>query len=218
MERKIVFEKVIPPESAFVFLVKKGQYLRIIDLEGKQCGDFVLFNEHDHSVKLSASYTRWHAYVQLGPKFWQTLQGITTGHTLMSTIDTPMMTIVADIPVPGGIHDFLCRMCTSWAQTRTGHEPRPGCLELLTEALAPHDIAPGNIPDPMNVFMNVHYDPSNGMLLIDEPVSRPGDYIELRAEMDLLAGLTACPEHMSSLASGHPPHPPKPLKIQISEE
>jgi uncharacterized protein YcgI (DUF1989 family) len=67
-----------------------------------------------------------------------------------------------------------------------GVVPQDGCLELLTGAPKPYGIVKGNIPDPLNV----HYDVRNGMLLIDEPVSRPGDYIELSAEMDCLVALS----------------------------
>jgi len=215
MKRKLVFEKIIAPESAAAFTVKKGQYLKIADIEGKQVGDLVMFNESDHSEKLSQSYTRRHAGKVDSPYVWELLRGITTGHQLMSTIENSMMIIVADSPVPGGVHDLLFRMCTAKVQTVAGLDPRPGCLELLTEVFDTYGISPGNIPDPLNVFMNTHYDPQNGMLLIDEPVSRPGDYIELRAEMDLLCGLTACPEHLVTMCSGHPPHPPKPLKVEV---
>ena len=220
MERKVIFDQVIPPKSALAFVVKKGQYLRITDIEGKQVGDLVVFNEHDHSEKLCQPYTREHAVAnQEWPKVRFVVQGITTGHSLISTIRNRMMIIVADTPVPGGIHDFLVGSCSSWVYSdMTGFGPRDGCLELLAKALEPYGIAKGNISHPMNVFMNVHYEASTGMLVIDEPVSRPGDYLELVAEMDCLVALTTCPDDVCSLCNGRPPHPAKPLNVKIMTE
>ena len=58
MERKLVLDELVPPKHAKAFVVKKGQCIRIIDVEGQQVGDFVLFNEHDYSDKFNPSYTR----------------------------------------------------------------------------------------------------------------------------------------------------------------
>jgi uncharacterized protein YcgI (DUF1989 family) len=219
MEKKVVFEEVIPPKNALSFIVKKGQFLRIIDLEGKQVGDLVLFNENDYTEKFSPAYTRWtNGRKRDSPKSWSMVQGFTTGHILFSTLLTQMATVTADTPVPGGIHDLMLRMCTSWVYKAAGIQSQKGCLELLAESLEPYGIAKGDIPNPMNVFMNVRYDPTNGMLLIDEPVSRPGDYVEIRTEMDCLVALSTCPDEIVSLCNGHPPHPAKPLKIEILEE
>jgi uncharacterized protein YcgI (DUF1989 family) len=215
MKSAIVAEKIIPPESADAFVIKKGQFLRVIDIAGKQVADLVLFDEHDHSIKLSQQNTRRHFGAVAIPDCWEALRGITIGHQLLSTIETPMVTVVADTPIPKGIHDLLFRMCSRWVQTSAGFEPRNGCFENLTEALSKYGIKPGNISDPLNVFMNVQVDPANGMLLIHEPVSRPGDYLELKAEIDLLVGLTACAEHKVSKCNGIPPHEPKPIKYQI---
>ena len=217
MERKIMLDEIIPAKSAKAFIVKKGQILRITDIEGKQVGDLVLFNEHDHTEKLSTGYTLMSIRVSEPRRHqvWLGCRGITTGHQLISTIWNPMMTILADTPVPGGVHDLLLRMCSSWNYEQSGAGPRDGCLELLARVLGSFKIAKGNIPDAMNVFMNVYYDPQKGMFFIDEPVSRPGDYIELRAEMDCLAALSTCPDDVNSLCNGTPPHRAKPLRVQI---
>lgn len=215
--KKITFEKVIPPKSALAFIVKKGQYLRIIDIEGKQVGDFVLFNGHDHTEKISSSYTRSAVGKWEEPITLLGFRGITTGNKLVSTTRHPMMTITADTEIPPGIHDFTGRLCSSYSYVRMGVNPTDGCLELLTKVLAPYGIVQGNIPDPMNVFMNIPFNPQRGMFYIDEPVSRPCDYVEFRAEMDCLCALSACPD-VFNLCNGRPPHPPKPLKIQILVE
>lgn len=111
MEKEVVFEKIIAPKSALAFKVKKGQFLRIIDLEGKQVGDLILFNEHDYTEKLSPAYTRWiNGRRREPPKSWSIIQGFTTGHKLFSTVLTPMMIMTADTPIPGGFM-ICCSEC-----------------------------------------------------------------------------------------------------------
>lgn len=214
MQRKIVLDKIIPPQSVLAFTIKKGQFLRVIDIEGKQVGDLALFNEEDHTEKLSVSYTRCCVIRREYPRWWTTWR-VTTGNQLLSALWNPMMTITADTQVPGGVHDTMLKTCCSRIYELGGVGPRDGCLELLANALEPYGIAKGDIPDTFNIFMNVNYDTTCGMVSIDEPVSRPGDYIELRAEMDCLAALTTCPDDVLSPCNGPSPHPPKPLQFQI---
>ena len=227
--KKVIFNKVVEPASALAFTVKKEQYLRVIDIEGKQVGDLVIFNEYDYAEKLSTAYTRSNAGRPSGGgetlfrdlQMYFRLQGVTTGHKVMSSIRRPMMTITADTPVPGGVHDLCQKTCTNYAYEREeGRGPKHpypeiGCLELLEGVLKPYGIAKGNIPNTFNIFMNIPYDVNLGMFVCIEPVSKPGDYIEFKAEMDCLCALTACP--MGSCA------PPsvgiaKPLEVQILEE
>jgi len=216
---KVIFEQVMPPASALAFTVKKGQYFRVIDIEGKQVGDLAIFNEHDYTEKLNVAYTRSEGGVIEGlTGIWQPIQGITTGKRLISSIREPLATITADTPVPSGIHDTFFKTCCRRTRERFGLEPGDGCLEFLTKVLEPYGIAQGNIPDTFNIFMNCPYDPKKGMLSIVEPVSRPGDYIEFKAEKDLLCALTTCPMPDYSYCNGPPPHRCKPLKVQILVE
>jgi len=129
-----------------------------------------------------------------------------------------MMTVTADTPVPSGVHDTLWKSCNRHTREECRLEPEDGCLENLTKALEPYGIAMGDIPDTFNVFMNCPYDPKKEMLTILEPVSRPGDYIEFRAEMDVLGALSTCPMPDYLLVNGWPPHRCKPLKIEILQE
>jgi uncharacterized protein YcgI (DUF1989 family) len=107
-----------------------------------------------------------------------------------------MLTIIDDSV---GRHDFLYTPCS--AETfallygETGHHP--SCLDNLARNLAPYGIVADDIPTTLNIFMNVEVG-SDGKLRIDPPRSQAGDYIELRAEMDLIVGLTACSAEMSN--------------------
>ena len=98
-----------------------------------------------------------------------------------------------------GRHDFLYTPCSPETFTllydHKGHHP--SCLENLVTNLAPYGIQLDGIPTTFNIFMNVEVG-ANGSLRILPPRSRPGDYIEFRAETDLLVGLTACSAEKSN--------------------
>jgi hypothetical protein len=107
-----------------------------------------------------------------------------------------MWTIVADTV---GRHDFLLTPCSPDTfriiYGLAGHHP--SCFENLATALAPFGVAPDAIPTTLNVFMNVEIAPS-GELSIRAPRSRGGDYLLLRAEMDMIVGVTACSAELSN--------------------
>ena len=107
-----------------------------------------------------------------------------------------MLTIAAD---QVGRHDFLYTPCSLEMFARlygvTGHHP--SCFENLARSLAPYGIGPDAIPTTFNIFMNVEV-ARDGRLQVLPPRSRAGDSIELRAEMDLVIGLTACSAELSN--------------------
>jgi uncharacterized protein YcgI (DUF1989 family) len=107
-----------------------------------------------------------------------------------------MLTIARDTV---GRHDFLYTPCSPETFTilykTTGHHP--SCFENLARHLRRFGIEPDSIPTTFNIFMNVTVG-SDGALSIAPPRSRPGDCIELRAEVDLIVGLTACSAEMSN--------------------
>jgi uncharacterized protein YcgI (DUF1989 family) len=92
----------------------------------------------------------------------------------------------------------------------TAIETHRSCQENLAEALAPHGLSGDDIADVFNVFMNVDLRP-DGSFTILPPTARKGDYIELRAEMNVLAAVSACPADRNATNDGRP----KPLGITI---
>ena len=179
MELKLIETIDVPPASAKSFHVTKGQILRIIDVEGKQVGDFVCFNPHEITEKFSAGRTRTNNYKLR----------ITTGDRLFSNHCNVMFTIVEDTC---GIHDLLYPPCCSWVfENRYKVAPRTGCREHLAASLKSFGIGEMDIPDPLNVFMQTDVVESS-QLEIKEPTSEAGDHIDLRAEMDCLAALSSC--------------------------
>jgi uncharacterized protein YcgI (DUF1989 family) len=176
----------LEPQSGAGLIVKRGQRLEIIDPLGEQVSDLVSFAEADPREWLSSGRTIDYA---------NTIY-LTTGHTLYSNRSRPMWTILEDTV---GRHDFLLTPCSPETFTilykTTGHHP--SCFENLARHLKPFGIEPDRIPTSLNVFMNVDVLPS-GELAILPPRSRPGDRVLLRAEMDLIVGVTACSAELSN--------------------
>ena len=176
----------LEPQTGAGFLLKKGQLLRVIDPEGEQVSDLMAFAQADKSEWLSSGRSL---------DYNNTIY-LTTGHMLYSNKSNPMLTILEDRV---GRHDFLLTPCSPEMFKKLYHYEgyHPSCFENLATNLAPFGIQASAIPTTFNIFMNVSVLP-NGELKIDPPLSRPGDYILLRAEMDLIVGLTACSAELSN--------------------
>ncbi len=182
----------IEPRSGVAFELRCGQTLRVIDPEGLQVSDLLAFNAAD--VRETISNGRTFDYEET--------IALTAGNLLWSNRSNPMLAIVED---KVGRHDFLLTPCSE-ATFRHFYPDQPvhrGCFGNLAEALAPYGVEPDRIPCALNLFMNVPV-AADGKLRVDPPVSRPGDYIRLRAELDLIIGLTACSAYASNGGSFKP--------------
>ncbi len=171
----------------------KGEILKVIDPEGGQVSDLLAFSADDRRELISNGRTF---------DYEETIR-LTTGNRLWSNRSNPMLTIVEDTV---GRHDFLLTPCSE-ATFRHFYPDKPvhrGCFGNLAEALRPFDIEPDSIPVAFNVFMNVPVEPKTGRISVLPPTSRPGDYLCLRAEMDLVIGLTACSAYDSNGGSFRP--------------
>ncbi|HZG64375.1 MAG TPA: urea carboxylase-associated family protein, partial [Rubrobacteraceae bacterium] len=176
----------------------RGQVLRVIDPEGEQVSDLVAFAQADKSEWLSSGRS-----IDYNNTVY-----LTTGHLLYSNRSNPMFTILEDRV---GRHDFLLTPCSpeTFEILYKGHEGyHPSCLENLTKNLERFGILVDDIPTTFNVFMNVDILPS-GELKIGPPLSEPGDFLDLRAEMDLIVGVTACSAEMSNNYSF------KPIEVEV---
>lgn len=176
----------IAPQSGTAFHLARGERLRIVDPLGEQVSDLIAFRRDDASDALSSGRSLDYA---------STIY-LTTGHTLYSAASVPLLTIVAD---DVGRHDFLLTPCSidTFRIIYNHVGEHPSCFSNLANALAPFGIAASAIPTSFNVFMNVTVAP-DGTLAVLTPRSRAGDALELRAETDLLIGLTACSAEMSN--------------------
>lgn len=186
--------EIIAPRSGTAFTLERGQVLKVIDPEGTQVSDLLAFAADDVREALSNGRTF---------DYEETLR-MGAGNRLWSNRSQIMLSIIEDTV---GTHDFLLTPCSE-ATFRHFYPEQPvhrGCFGNLAEALAPLGIEPDQIPCAFNVFMNVPVAP-DGKLRVDPPFSKPGDYIRLRAEMDLIIGLTACSAYASNGGSFKPIH------------
>lgn len=199
----------MPPKTGLAVVVKKGQHLRVIDLEGKQVVDMAVFNKDNPREKLSTSYSRTR-YIPKKKGEYIPRDKLMEGDTLMSTICRPMMTIVKETQPIKGMHDVHNRMCNRYLyEFQYKVRPRDGCHEIISKAVAPYGILPEDIPDTFDIHMNYHHDCAKGCWVIVDPCSRPGDYIDFRAEMDCIVGLSNCPNVKCNAGKC------KPVKIEI---
>lgn len=182
----------LDPQTGTALIVRSRQTLKIIDPQGEQVSDLTSFSLEDTSEWLSSGRTIDYA---------NTIY-LTTGHKLYSNRSRPMWTIAEDTV---GRHDFVLTPCSpeTFSIIYGNTEYHPSCFENLVKSLSAFGIAPDSIPTTLNIFMNVEVQPS-GELVIGPPKSRPGDYLVLRAEMDLIVGITACSAELSNNGSLKP--------------
>ena len=178
--------KRLEPQTGTAFELRAGQLLRVIDLEGEQVADLMAFNVADKAEWLSSGRS-----IDYANRIY-----LTTGDILYSNRSRPMFTILED---DVGRHDFLLTPCSpeTFQIIYKNADYHPSCFENLATSLARFGVPPDSIPTTLNIFMNVEID-RHGALKILPPRSKAGDSIFLRAEMDLIVGLTACSAEMSN--------------------
>ena len=182
----------IAPQSGAGFTIKAGQVLRVYDPYGEQVSDLFAFKDDDHSCSLSSGRS-----IDYASKIY-----LTKGDVLYSNDSRVMFSIVEDSV---GRHDFLLTPCSQEMfeilYKHKGHHP--SCFENLYKAFAPFGIQPEQIGTTFNIFMNVEVAP-DGTVSVKPPLSKAGDFIELRAEMDMVCALTSCSAENSNNGSFKP--------------
>ncbi|PKD17549.1 urea carboxylase-associated protein [Salegentibacter salinarum] len=186
--------QVIKKQSGAAFKLKKGQKLKVIDPEGEQVSDMVLFNAKDRREKLSSGKTL---------DFEESIL-ISTGNFLWSNRSNKMMELLEDT---NGRNDFLLAPCSPETfEVMYDYEGyHPSCFENLYTNLEKFEIEPDDIPTAFNIFMNVQFD-EKGKLSVDPPLSKAGDYVLFEAKIDLIVALTACAAEDSNNGSFKPIH------------
>ena len=182
--------------TALAFEVKAGETIQIIDIAGRQCSDFLAFDSRhlQRGVErgLDATATRTlmgAAYPAPGlySKFYdQDLQ--------------PLVEVVRDTV---GRHDTFALACTAKYYEDLGYPGHVNCSDNFNAALAPYTIAPRKGWPAINFFYNTGIDCQN-VLFMDEPWSRPGDYVLLRALTDLVCLSSACPDDIDPANGWNP--------------
>jgi len=184
----------IPARRGKAAFVMPGQTVTVINTHGEQVVDTWAFNRHDMTEFMSMEHSR--ATMQhLMPR---------VGDHLLTNKRRPILTVVED--TAGGVHDTLMAACDRYRYEQLGctgyHD---NCTDNLAEGLAELGLLPPETPSPLNLFMNIPWTVA-GNLSFDPPVSTPGCYIRLRAEMELVIAFSACPQDILPIngAAGKP--------------
>ncbi len=172
--------------SALAYEVKKGEFIQIIDVKGKQCSDFLAFNEH----KLQGGLERG-------------IDGVTTRTLMASAVPAPglyskyfdvdMDPLVELVRDTVGRHDMFALACQAKYYEDMGYPGHINCTENFNREVTPYGVAERKGWEALNFFYNTAFD-SDHLLTLDEPWSRPGDYVLVRAMNDLVCASSACPD------------------------
>jgi len=184
---------IIPPRSAEAFILKKGEQLKVTDIEGEQVCDFICYNLEDPREYLSSGRTIDYADTIF----------LTKGNDFYSNRSNVMFRMIEDTV---GRHDFLLTPCSADTfRIIYGHDhPHRGCHGNLENALSRFGIMGDDIPVCFNIFMHVAVDGNTGHIDVLPPKSKAGDFVVIEAAMDLIVGMTACSAEKSNNFSFKP--------------
>ncbi len=180
-----ILDEVVQAGDGWTHVVRAGQSLRIVDLEGNQAVDTLFYDAHDHAERYSAQDT-----IRAQESIY-----LTTGSRLLTGSGRSLMTIVADMC---GRHDTLGGACSQESNVvRYGEHTRHmhACRQtFLAQALAyGHGLEKRDLTHNVNFFMNVPVTPEGG-LRFEDGLSAPGKYVELCADVDTLVLISNCPQ------------------------
>ena len=174
----------IPARQGKAVRLRKGQCVKIINTKGQQVVDTWAFNADDLRELMSMEHSR----VVIG----HIIPAV--GDALVTNRRRPILTLVED--TSGGIHDTLFAACDHWRYEVLGcTEYHDNCTDNLAAGMAGLGLTPPETPAPLNLFMNIPVTDGN-RVEVRPPVSTPGSYVTLRAEMDCIVAFSACPQDM----------------------
>ena len=178
---------LVPARFGKALRLAAGQVLRIISLHGTQVVDTWAFNAADPTEYMSMEHTR-----SLNSRIT-----VAVGECGMSNHRRPMLCMAED--TSPGIHDTLLCACNRYLYEQLGcSEYHRNCEDNLHEGLAELGIAIPFTPAPLNIFMNAPV-LADRTLTRRVPETRPGDFVRLRAEMDVIVALSACPQDITTI-------------------
>ncbi|GFE75048.1 urea amidolyase associated protein UAAP2 [Novosphingobium sp. TCA1] len=191
----VVHDVVVPARAPWLHHVKAGQTLRIVDLEGNQAVDFLLYSAADDAERYSAQDTvsaQGNLFLRAGTK-------------LLSNEGNALMTIAA---TSVDYHDTIGGACSCESNTlRYGHHTKAehACVENFLEANLLEGRGKRDIVSNINFFMNVPVEPDGSLGIVDG-ISAPGLTVDLRAEMDVIVVVSNCPQ-VNNPCNGFNPTP-----------
>ena len=200
---RVVRDDVVPPGEGWAEVVRRGQILRIVDQAGKQGVDFLCYRASEPQERYHAANTMKKARSIL----------LTTGHVLYSDVARPMFTIVADTC---GRHDTIGGCCSAPSNLLMyGVASVPGCRETFLRLLGRYGMDRRDIVANLNFFSNVPVGPGGALAdtVFVDGLSKAGDFVDLRAEMDALSLISNCPQVNNPCAGLDP----TPIRVVIWE-
>jgi len=191
---ELIEDTVVPACAPWSAELRKGDVLRIVDLEGQQAVDLLCYNLQDRAERYNAANT-----IKLNNNIY-----LEKGTSLYSVRARPLMTIVADTC---GSHDTLYGCCSVEIDRVRFNKAdvSGGCQQNFEKELARHGMDERDIAANVNFFMYVPVR-EDGSIAIADGKSKPGDYVDLRADMDALVVVSNCPER-DNAAAGYEPTP-----------
>lgn len=191
----VIHDVVVPARAPWLHHIAAGQTLRIVDLEGNQAVDFLLYSSQDDAERYSAQDT----VAAQGNLF------LRAGTKLLSNEGRPMMTIAA---TSVEYHDTIGGACSCESNTlRYGHHTKAehACVENFLEANLTEGRGKRDIVSNINFFMNVPVEPDGSLGIVDG-ISAPGLTVDLRADMDVTVVVSNCPQ-VNNPCNGFNPTP-----------
>ena len=175
----------VPARKSIAIELDQGQSVRVINTYGSQVVDTWAFSRADPKEFMSMEHSRSHMG-RISPA---------VGSSLMTNRRRPALTMTED--TSGGVHDTLLSACDRYRYELLGYEGlHDNCTDNLHKALGEKGLSIAVTPSPLNLFENVPPQ-ADGSIAIEPPVSTPGSYVTLRAEMDLVVVFSACPQDMA---------------------
>jgi uncharacterized protein YcgI (DUF1989 family) len=190
----------VPAAHGHALELHRGQRLRVTDPCGVQVADLVVFNRDDLTEFLDTARTT----PTLGRIYFQ------LGDILVTNARRPILEVTRD---DVGRHDMQMAACdVRRYQLDFGAQQHRNCLDNLTEALQAYDVPWWRIPNPVNLFQNTPVQ-ADGSFVQLPAQSRPGDAVELRALMDVVVAVSACPQDFVPINGLHP----TPIDLEVLE-
>jgi len=192
---EVVCDEIVPARAPWTHVVRAGETLRIIDLEGNQAVDFLVYSVADDAERYSAQDTiaaQQNIYLRVGA-------------VLLSNEGAPMMTLTSTAVA---YHDTIGGACSCESNTlRYGHHTKAqhACVDNFLLANADYGRNKRDIVSNVNWFMNVPVE-ADGALGIVDGISAPGLHLDLRAEMDVVVVVSNCPQ-INNPCNGFNPTP-----------
>ena len=174
--------KTVPARRGRAQRLTKGQAIKIVNVAGTQVCDTWAFNAEDLGEFMSMEHMR----PTIGTIFPR------QGHHLITNRRRPILFFEAD--TSPGIHDTLIAACDDYRYGLLGCTTyHDNCTDNLRAGMRQIGLAVAEVPSPLNLWMNIPVD-KEGKTSWGEPLSKPGDYVILRAEMDCIVAMSACPQ------------------------